>query len=194
MADERWLPVVGWEAYYEVSDLGRVRRLARVVRCLSPQGQMGKRAYGEIMMRPAPTAKRGTGSVTLSVGSRRLQRYVADLVWEAFVGIKPPGTELRRLNDDPADDRLANLVCASRSENAAQKKKAGQIEKRIGRDHPNAKLTEEQVQWLRLTAGSVDTREAAARLRVSEWAVQQARKGKTWKHVELSADVLDAPR
>lgn len=31
MADERWLPVAGFEGYYEVSDHGRVRSVDRVV-------------------------------------------------------------------------------------------------------------------------------------------------------------------
>lgn len=30
---ERWLPVVGWEDLYEVSDLGRVRRDGHVLAC-----------------------------------------------------------------------------------------------------------------------------------------------------------------
>jgi len=30
--NETWLPVVGWEGFYEVSDLGRVRSVPRVGR------------------------------------------------------------------------------------------------------------------------------------------------------------------
>lgn len=33
VTEERWLPIVGWESHYEVSDQGRVRGVPRLVQC-----------------------------------------------------------------------------------------------------------------------------------------------------------------
>ena len=102
---ERWLPVVGWEGLYEVSDWARVRSLPR------------RYCTGRIL-KGAPV-KGGYLTVHLhdAAGGRHRTFYVHHLVMLAFVGPCPEGQEIRHLDGDAANSVLTNLVYGSHPEN-----------------------------------------------------------------------------
>lgn len=108
---ETWLPVVGWESVYEVSDLGRVRSLTRTC-----SGRWGTRRVPEKMLTPSPN-NHGVVSVALCVEGQRLTQPVSRLVLEAFVGRCPPKHDCCHWNDNPADNRLVNLRWDTRAGN-----------------------------------------------------------------------------
>lgn len=113
---ERWLPVVGAEGEYEVSDLGRVRSLDRVVADHSMA--RSRRFRGRIL-----NLVQGDGNGHLAVGVGRLgRRYVHSLVLEAFVRSAFTGEECRHLDGDPTNNALYNLAWGSRGENGRDKK------------------------------------------------------------------------
>jgi hypothetical protein len=105
---ERWLPVVGYEGSYEVSDLGRVRTLAR----LDARGRRRK----EKVLSPRPTT-RDHRAIALYAGGIRTDFQLHRLVLDAFVGPRPEGMEGCHWNDIPTDNRLANLRWDTRSAN-----------------------------------------------------------------------------
>lgn len=77
---EEWLPVVGWESFYEVSNMGRVRNLPRV--CWN--GKVEWLMHSKIMK----TSDNGKGyrSITLNSGRKAVKiLYVHRLVAFAFV-------------------------------------------------------------------------------------------------------------
>lgn len=112
MTEERWLPVVGWEGFYEVSDQGRIKTLQRITRLhhggsrIEPGG-----------IRRLADHKFGYKLVMLSAGKRRIMKQVHSLVLEAFVGPRPPGMVCCHNNGDPADNRLENLRWDTQSSN-----------------------------------------------------------------------------
>jgi hypothetical protein len=109
---ERWLPVVGWEGYYEVSDVGRVRSVERIV--IHSTG--GPTRIRERILSQFKTP-RGHLNVALCRDSTKMNRTAHQLVIEAFVGPRPEGMECRHLNGDPADNRPENLMWGTASEN-----------------------------------------------------------------------------
>lgn len=100
---EHWLPVVGYEGLYEVSDLGRVRSLDRVVR----YGNVRYPKAGRILT-PAVTAP-GRRMVGLARDGKVANRRIYVLVLEAFVGPRPQGADACHDDGDPSNDRLNNL-------------------------------------------------------------------------------------
>ena len=106
---ERWLPVVGWDGYYEVSDLGRVRSVPRV-------GSDGRRLKGRIL-RPRIIPKTGYHRVCLSRAGKHYDLYIHRLVLEAHAEACPPGMEGRHWDGDPSNNRLSNLFWGTPSEN-----------------------------------------------------------------------------
>lgn len=109
MQAERWLAVPGYEGIYEVSDIGRVRSLAKI----DAQGARRKQR----LFKPSKMDAWGHLGVTFRQGGRRESRYVHRLVLEAFVGPCPPGMEGCHWNDVKDDNRLTNLRWGTKSEN-----------------------------------------------------------------------------
>lgn len=109
---EQWLPVVGFEGYYEVSDLGRVRSVDRIVVFRDGRSRI---ARGRI--RRFATAASGHKTVSLCIDNKLVTRLVHRLVLESFVGPCPLGSECLHANDHPDDNRLSNLRWGTRTEN-----------------------------------------------------------------------------
>lgn len=102
---ERWLPVPGFEGMYAVSDLGRVRSLAR------------KGVRKDRLMKPSRD-RGGYFRVILTKDRAKTYATVHRLVTAAFIGPLPPGKETRHLDGDQANNALSNLTYGTRSENS----------------------------------------------------------------------------
>ena len=137
MTDEEWRPVVNWEGYYEVSNLGRVRSQARF---FFRKGH--KISVRERLMKLNPLTKR---SGHIMVGLHRdgvsETRYVHRLVCEAFHGPAPEGKPLvLHWDDDPSNNRAGNLRWGDAAENMEDqlrnKKSRSEPLTHCPRDHP----------------------------------------------------------
>lgn len=119
MTTEKWIAIPGWEGWYEVSNLGRVRSLDRVVD--RPAGTA--RVTGRILVsRPN---RYGYPQVHLKRNGSSTCRTVHSLVLAAFVGEREPGKVARHLNGVPSDARLENLAYGTNSENQRDKRGHG---------------------------------------------------------------------
>ena len=108
----RWLPVVGYESFYEVSDHGAVRRLRRAT-----AGRDGVIMHFPAIALVGTETDAGYVRVTLSRDGRRQSVFVHDLVLEAFVGPRPEAQEGCHGNGDGLDNALSNLRWDTRSGN-----------------------------------------------------------------------------
>jgi len=120
-APEQWLPVVGWEGLYEVSDQGHVRSLDRLI---TPRS--GKRPYlrrGRVLRSDFPSARYRV--VQFHAEGVKIMRYVHALVLEAFDGPCPEGEEARHGVAGQLDDSLGNLCWGTRGENERDKVRDG---------------------------------------------------------------------
>ena len=94
MDNEEWRDVVGYEGYYQVSNLGRVR---------SNWHKPGQILKGH-------TNRDGYCLVCLyRPGDKQRQAKVHRLVFQAFVGPLPDGCLVAHKNGDRADNRADNL-------------------------------------------------------------------------------------
>lgn len=100
---EEWRPVVGYEAAYEVSSLGRVRSLDRRV---GAGGGRTRLSGGRVL---SPYAGDHYVKVRLKVDGAGSTKNVHSLVAAAFLGPRPDGTEVCHINGDGHDNRASNL-------------------------------------------------------------------------------------
>lgn len=104
---EEWKPVEGYEGFYEVSDLGRVKSLPR------------KWAKGGIL-KPVPKKKGGYLKVGLCKNGKQETCLVHQLVMEAFVGRCPDGYEVDHYDWNPSNNKLENLSYQPKGVNRAR--------------------------------------------------------------------------
>ena len=119
--DEEWRPVVGYEGFYEVSNLGRVRSLDRVI----DHGRNGStNLRGRILSASVPD-KKHYSSVGLSAGGAYRHAMVHTLVATAFIGPRPIGMECCHNDGDKNNNRADNLRWDTPSANQLDRRKHG---------------------------------------------------------------------
>jgi len=173
---EEWRAIVGYEGSYEVSSLGRVRSLDRVVkRC-----QCG-RATHSVKGKPvtALTRDHGYPSCSLSKDGKACVALIHRLVLEAFVGPCPIAMEACHANGRRDDARLENLRWDTRKRNHADRWAHGTM--LIGEKTNSVKLTATQV--LAIRASKETARVLAARNSVAMGTIFRIRHRQTWKHL-----------
>ena len=168
---EKWLPVVGAEGRYEVSDAGRVRSLDSRVRLVAHGTETTRLARGQLL-RPGRTGPFGHVSVAIGRGNSRLVHH---LVAEAFIGPRPPGLDVAHADGDGGNNRLSNLRYATRSENNRDLARRG-----------DARLTPADVARIRREAPALPfggKKRLALALGVSPCVVSSVLAGRSYAHV-----------
>jgi hypothetical protein len=133
MNEETWRPIAR-HAGYEVSDLGRVRSLDRIITKI----QCGRTVYARqrgCVLRPGRTR---VGYLLVVLG-RGAPAYVHHLVLEAFVGPRPAGCQAAHGDGNKLNNTLENLRWASPKENNADKVRHGTY--LFGARTPNGRKT-----------------------------------------------------
>lgn len=167
---ERWLPVVGFEDRYEVSDQGRVRSLDIVAR-------NGRKCAGRILSPGIDKTFRQ--HVTLKINGKQTSIRVHTLVITAFIGPKPLGKECAHGNGNPSDNRLANLQWKTPIENNADKIRHGT--QWHGETAPGSKLIAEDIPRIfDLRTAKVPYRKIGFYFGIAESTIRGIFNGKRW--------------
>lgn len=175
--DERWLPVVGYEGYYEVSDYGRVRSARRPVN--SWRGPIWLKSKPRLAAR----SEHGYMRVKLHKGGKGQMCHVHLLVMEAFVGPKAEGQETRHLDGDRTNNLLSNLCYGTKKENADDRKRHGTHP--AEEKNPRAILSVEAVRDIRrrYAEGGISQRQLANEYGVVQVQISRVVRGVSWPDV-----------
>ena len=114
---ERWLPVVGYEGLYEVSDDGHIRSLDRQICGRSRSGTPFIRTIRGAIKIARVAAQTGYLQVQLWKDGRAKTLTVHSIVLTAFKGAAPPGTEGCHNDGNKLHCHLTNLRWDTRSAN-----------------------------------------------------------------------------
>ncbi|MCH4543165.1 NUMOD4 domain-containing protein [Ochrobactrum sp. A-1] len=167
---EKWLPVVGWEGLYEVSDMGRLRSIPR------------KYCSGRVLK--ASAAKNGYLMVSFTFPAMKRQyAYVHRVVAEAFIGPCPNGMEVCHCDGTRVNNQVENLRYGTRSSNALDRIEHGTMNPQKGEAHYHSKLTDDDVRWIRQNKTAMSQRKMAVLFGVSHNTIGYAIRGEWWRHV-----------
>lgn len=165
---ELWRQITDWPDY-SVSSLGRVRRDVarsswRAGRLLTPCLNGLNRTYFYVRLcRPG------------KMQTLRLHGLVA----AAFIGPRPEGLHINHKDGNRHNNAADNLEYVTRRQNEDHA-----VENALhawGERHGMAKLTEQNVRWIRVS--SVSSRLLATHFGVQIGTIRAVRNGKTWRHL-----------
>lgn len=98
MPKEQWKDVVGYEGLYQVSDMGRVKRV------------IGYSCKTERILKPYQCLRGGYPQVMMCKDGKRKHKQIHHLILDNFVGQRPTSNhETRHLDGNPQNSILTNL-------------------------------------------------------------------------------------
>lgn len=178
---EYWLPVIGYEGIYEVSNFGRVKRL------------VGKSCISERILKQNATTRSGKRvacQVRLCVNNIKSGLLVHRLVGYAFIENPNGYPQILHEDDDPFNNVVENLRWGTQKQNIQDCHKRGRaannLPKLFGVNHPHygkemsyeskkkmsdtkKKITDQQIDMAKsLVASGVSQRQAAKKAGLSE--------------------------
>jgi hypothetical protein len=170
--EERWKPIPEYEGIYEVSDLGRIRRV-----------KQSKGARAGRILNPQFDKKTGYVKVRLFKENKGETKNIHGLVALAFIGTRPEGHEACHMDDNKLNNHLSNIEYHTQVWNLTSAHRNG-----LHPDHkPGKKLDWDAVHAIR--ASSEPTRTLKARYKVTKGTIQAIRSYRTWKE-EIPIDIV----
>jgi hypothetical protein len=155
---------------------------------ISNLGRVASRATGREKPLKHFIQNQGYRQVTVHKMGRQWQPVVHVLVARLFIQNDSNKTEVNHINGNHADCRACNLEWVTKAENTRHAKEAG-IRAR-GVNHPRAKLTEQDVAFIRrkLQHNSKLVNALAQKYEISRQHIMNIATGKSWSHIALSKE------
>lgn len=120
--EEIWKPVVGYESYYEVSNLGKVRSISRTVKLYRGEKFM----EGKIL---SPRLRNGYLAVELTVDGIEKTKSIHRLVAEVFCEKKDGCTVIDHIDANKLNNHSDNLEWVTYKENTNRADRLNLIDK-----------------------------------------------------------------
>lgn len=162
LQSEEWRDVIGFEGYYAVSNLGRVKSVG---------------AWRQRRRVLKPSLNGGYLQVVMSRDGVDTTRKVHGLVAAAFLGACPAGKEPNHIDRCRSNNRVCNLEYLTHQENI--------LHSIIGEQHHLATLTAAEARTIRQmeSAGKSPSEIFAKFSHVDRKSVYNVRSGRTWKYL-----------
>lgn len=114
---EVWKPIEGYEGYYEVSNLGRVKSLERTARFVSVNGKECRRRVRERIITGTEHCTQHRITVMLTRENDKKRWSVHRLVAKAFCENPNGYTEVNHIDENPRNNSADNLEWCTRHYN-----------------------------------------------------------------------------
>lgn len=173
---EIWMPIEGYEGLYEVSNLGRVKRLLKTCKYINNKSSTPRTEHLKY-----PTLNNyGYYKVTLWKNNNRAFFYLHRIIAKAFIPNPDNKPEVNHINGIKTDNNLSNLEWVTTAENLRHAKLMGLNDVR-GEKNGMSKIDPE---FVPIIINSVIKSSKLSKLfNVDESTIDSIRKRKTWKHI-----------
>ena len=177
---EVWKDVAGYEGVYQVSNLGRVRSVDRLVQYSDGR----KYTYKGKMIKLAENKNRGGYLyVRLSHNQRKVLKSLHRLVAETFIENSGNKPEVNHIDGDKGNNKVSNLEWVTSKENSEHAVKNGLIPS--GQDSYQAAFSNNQVRDMRKQyKGGFRLTDLAEKFGVNPSTMHSILNYRTYKNVE----------
>lgn len=134
LPNEKWHDVVGYEGFYQVSYLGRVKSFYQ---------------NGIRILKPVYANNPGYYVVNLTKNGVSKTHYVHILVAKAFIPNPENKSYVNHIDGNKLNNFVENLEWATPHENSQHAWRIGLVESKTGTANKHSKLTPEQVRYIR---------------------------------------------
>lgn len=172
---EEWRDVVGYEGLYQVSSLGRVRRVERTIR----KFHRGKTPYDYHVHARIMTGSASSGYFRVMLGRKTF--LVHQLVAEAFIGPRPKGNFVCHVDGSKTNNHVGNLRYDTPAGNSADMEKHGTL--LLGTKNHLAKLTPDAVRYIRSQRGIQSGERLGTMFGVTRQAIGFVQRRAVWRHI-----------
>lgn len=180
MIDEIWRKLTEYDNLYEISNLGRVKRLPKKV-----TNTFGTFISKEIILKGS-ISTHGYMKQTLTKNGKQTTVLVHRLVAQNFLSNDEKKEMVNHINGIKSDNRLSNLEWATSSENIRHALDTKLIIPRCGSDIYFSKFTEKDVSII-LYKGliqNISSQILSKELGINNRTIADILKRRTWSHVE----------
>ena len=171
MMEEQWLPVISYEGWYDISDLGRVRRM-----------RSGGGSFAGKILKPS-VDNRGYLNIDLYKNGKNKICAVHRLVTEAFIRPYKKGFETNHIDGDKTNNRLDNLEIVTSSQNKKHAFKIGLMSAR-GERNSQSKLTENDVRAIIKMLPECSQTSIGKKFGVAPQTINNIVKGRSWAYIK----------
>lgn len=177
MENEIWKDVLGYEGLYQVSNIGRIKSMARYIVC----GHGGRNKRETILKNQ--THPQGYPQIELNVGGKFRLIKIHRLVAESFLPNPNGLLVVNHINGIKEDNRVENIEWCTHQHNIIHAVKTGLRKVGRGEKSGNVKLKESDIPQIRALVKTNSQRNVAKMFGVTQGTVQSILKGKTWNHI-----------
>lgn len=183
--DEVYLPVVGWEGYYEVSNYGNVKSLDRTITDVKTRWGNTTTMIKKGIYLKKKTDKYGYYVVCLFKDKVRQYTTVHRLVAFAFLGNDDSLLQVNHIDANKSNNHPSNLEWVTPQQNIDHAIRLGLQNYAHGEKLPQTKLKQEEVIEIKklLKLGKMSQRAIARKFNIGSNAVWHIAHGETWKKV-----------
>jgi hypothetical protein len=173
---ELWKDIKDYEGLYQISNLGKVKRLAKTV----IRSYHGSFKIEDKILKPNYVS--GYLKIGLTKNKKRIHYLIHRLVCLNFLGKHLEKIEVNHKNGIKSDNKLENLEWCSPSENSKHAYKIG-LRSQKGQKNNLSKLTDKQVYEIKYIKRNMSQIKLAHEYNVSKSSINYIINNKTWKHI-----------
>lgn len=179
--EEMWKPVLGFEGLYEISNLGRVNRLKRVIR--QKARVMQNHTLKEMFLK-IQTNIDGYYVVKLSKNGRVYEKRINRLIAEAFIPNPKNLPVVNHKDTIKTNNSVSNLEWCTVAHNNRHAFANNLMNHFKGEEYPGAKLNVEKIKYIRKKYKAGKTQKELAELfQICQQAVSKIIHRKLWGHI-----------